>query len=50
MRAITAAALAAVVLLCVHLAAGGGEFEVAAPPAPCAERPAPERAGTLETA
>ena len=50
MRTITAAALAAVVLVCVHLAAGGGDFAVAPPPAPCAERPAPERGGTLEAA
>ena len=50
MRTITAAALAAVALVCVHLAAGGGDFSVSPPPPPCAERPAPERGGTLETA
>ena len=50
MRAVTAAALAAVVLVCVHLAAGGGDFEVASPPEPCAHRPAPRQAGPLESA
>lgn len=50
MRAIVAATLAAVALVAVHLAAGGGDFEVTPPPAPCAERPAIDRSGTLETA
>ena len=49
MRTIAAAALAAIVLVAVHLAAGGGAYEVADPPDPCADRQIVERDGTLET-
>ena len=49
MKAIVAAALASVVLVCVHLAAGGGDYDVAAPPDPCAAQAEAGRDGTLET-
>jgi hypothetical protein len=50
MRAILAAALAAVVLACVYVALGGGAYDVAAAPDPCDARPATTGEGALAEA
>lgn len=49
MRAILAAALVSVVLVTAYVALGGGGYDVASPPDPCATRPETQRDGAFAT-